>query len=90
MTREQIKEAEAVMQRCRVGTHRLDIAHDILVDCYGTIGLLLAAAERALLLEDVLAAANEVREDGALCDKARNCDSCDALRAAIDRAEGKS
>lgn len=48
---------------------------------------LLAAAERALLLEDVLVVAKEFADAIAvhpLCD----CAVCD-LRAAIDRAEGK-
>lgn len=84
MTPEQIEDLRemqaAVPPGVEVGTWRLDP---------DTFDALLAAAERALALEDVLAAAKEVREDGALCDKARNCDYCDALRAAIDRAEGK-
>lgn len=50
---------------------------------------LLAAAERVLLLEDVLAAAKVVREGNTLCRAGACCDSCDELRAAIDRVEGK-
>ena len=41
-------EVEALMKRCQIGAggrHALDNAHDIMADCYGTLGLLMQCVE---------------------------------------------
>jgi hypothetical protein len=37
--------ARVTMKKCQVGTNNLAAAHDILADCYGTIGRLITMAE---------------------------------------------
>lgn len=41
-------EVEALMKRCQIGVggrHALDAAHEIMADCYGTLGLLMMCVE---------------------------------------------
>jgi hypothetical protein len=40
---------EALMKRCQIGVggrHALDNAHDIMAECYGTLGALMLAVEK--------------------------------------------
>lgn len=42
------EEVEALMKRCQIGVggrHAFDQAHDIMADCYGTLGLLMQCVE---------------------------------------------
>ena len=42
-------EVEALMKRCQIGVggrHALDTAHDILAECYGTLGALVEERDR--------------------------------------------
>lgn len=48
---------------------------------------LLDLAEEALKLRKVRDAAEEVRDDGALCPVPLRCDCCNELRAALDAAK---
>lgn len=85
---------ERLMKRCQIGVggrNALDDAHDIMAECYGTLGALLAerdtlrAAVRQYLVD------NDPEEFGCACEPERQCGQCVAyerqrvLRNVVDR-----
>ena len=60
------KDVEALMQRCRIGVggrHALDNAHDILAECYRTLGALVEERD-SLLRSEYICRKCGLRKDG--------------------------
>lgn len=52
MSRIETSEAERLMKRCQIGVggrNALNDAHDILAECYGTLGALVQERDRLLM-----------------------------------------